>query len=175
MNTNIFILLALLSIGCVGIIYADEHGYWQEPLPTQKGGTVTPNYFPYIGLTNETNRTLGIHINVNIGEEELKKMNEAGISVNLSVQGSSDYFYEQTMPLDLLNIQETYRIPLNDNRLDSYRLCVWFDAYDNHRECVGYNTSKNVTFNEVDMTYQLKYVYKDIMDEKEDLNNGVVG
>lgn len=154
----------------IGQAMADTHGRWVDPLPTQKGGTSTPNFMPYVTYTNDTDRHIEVKILLdnNIVETAFKQMLKDGISFTIKANGNM-FWYEKTYPLSALTTNDTFSIPLTDGRIDDYKVCVWFDKYDRDNGCANYSAKNNVTSQEIDMTYQLKYVHKDLQDEREEL------
>jgi len=169
-NTKMFLEIALLTIiYFVGVfvlisVYAD-HTNQTVIIQSQKRGSVTPNEFPTTHYTNDTNRTLSFTIDVDVSDEEIREMDLHGLREFTVKARGNELSYKHTYPLLFLTGDKTITIPLNDGRLDSYKVCAYFDKYDRYEECKGLNTVKNVTSEKIDMTYQLRFVYEDIKKE----------
>ena len=158
--------IAVLLFGVVSVAAENEFGYWVQPKPDQKGGTVSPNFFPYIEPTNQTDRKLLVKLNLDIPDEIIKEIyDEFKLTYTVQMKSSGTFSFDKVGPITELIDSNTILIPLKDGLLDSYKVCVWFDNYDNDKVCEGFATSKNIISKELDLTLILKYVHADLLEE----------
>jgi len=160
--------IAVLLFGVISVAAEQNEtwGYWVQPKPDQKGGTVSPNFFPYIEPTNQTDRKLLVKLNLDIPDKIIKEIHdEFKLTYTVQMKSSGTFSFEEVKPITELIDNKTLLIPLTDGRLDSYRVCVWFDNYDNDNVCEGFATDKNIISKELDLTLILKYVHADLVEE----------
>ena len=160
--------IVVLLFGVIGVAAEQNEtwGYWVQPKPDQKGGTVSPNFFPYIEPTNQTDRKLLIKLNIDVTDEIIKEIyDEFKLTYTVQMSSSGTFDFEKVGPITELIDNKTILIPLTDGRLDSYRVCVLFDNYDNDSVCEGFATDKNIISKELDLTLVLKYVHADLVEE----------
>jgi hypothetical protein len=160
--------IAILLFGVVSVMAEQNEtwGYWVQPKPDQKGGTVTPNFFPYIEPTNHTDRKLLVKVKTDIPEETIKEIHDKfKLTYTVQMKSSGTFDFEKVAPITELIENNAILIPLTDGLLDSYKVCIWFGEYENDKVCEGFATAKNIISKELDLTLVLKYVHADLVEE----------
>ena len=166
MLTQLTIAVLLFGVVSVAAEQNETWGYWIQPKPDQKGGTVSPNFFPYIEPTDQTDRKLLVKLNVDVSDETIKEIyDEFKLTYTVQMKSSGSFDFNKVAPITELINNNTILIPLTDGLLDSYKVCVWFGDYKNDKVCEGFATDKNIISKELDLTLVLKYVYADLVEE----------
>jgi hypothetical protein len=160
--------IAVLLFGVVSVAAQQNEtwGYWVQPKPDQKGGTVSPNFFHYIEPTNQTDRKLLVKLKIDINDNIIKEIyDKFKLTYTVQMKSSGTFGFDKVAPITELIDNNTILIPLTDGRLDSYKVCVWFDDYENDNVCEGFATDENIISKELDLTLVLKYVHADLVEE----------
>lgn len=145
---------------------SERYDFVQTVFGEQRGGTVTPDYTSPVIYTNDTNRFIQVKLTLDhITEEELQAMINDDIKLNIQAKGNI-FAYKETFDLQRLIDNNVFDIHLDDKRLDDYRVCVWFGEYDGKSQCENYSKKLNVTTNEIDVSYNLLFVYEDMKSEE---------
>lgn len=166
MLTQLTIAVLLFGVVSVAAEQNETWGYWIQPKPDQKGGTVSPNFFPYIEPTDQTDRKLLVKLNVDVSDETIKEIyDEFKLTYTVQMKSSGSFDFNKVAPITELINNNTILIPLTDGLLDSYKVCVWFGDYKNDKACEGFATDKNIISKELDLTLVLKYVHADLVEE----------
>ena len=138
-------------------------------LPPKIGGKqpTIPNTFPVSHYTNSTgNRTIYAIIIVHHSPDDIREMELLGLKYFTIFTSGSDFLRKDIHPLSSILKNNTIPINIGDSlKLDDYRVCIHFSAYENDNICHGYNTVKGEILNTYFLSNELEYVCQDLKEE----------